>query len=62
MSPSNGIQTSARAEELEDRLADFTRDRRMVVLSAMALVVGAMSAANRPASNPAFDPVLGHRN
>ncbi len=32
------------ADEPEDRLADFTRDSRMVVLSAMALVVGAASA------------------
>ena len=31
-------------ERVEDRLADFTRDRRIVVLSWMALVVGALSA------------------
>src|SRR5215467_5867970 len=29
-------------ERVEDRLADFTRDRRIVVLSWMALVVGAL--------------------
>jgi H+/Cl- antiporter ClcA len=32
------------AERIEDRLADFTRDRRILLLSAMALVVGALSA------------------
>jgi H+/Cl- antiporter ClcA/CBS domain-containing protein len=31
-------------DRLDDRLADFTRDRRMIVLSAMALVIGAASA------------------
>ncbi len=29
---------------IDDRLADFTRDKRVLVLSAMALVIGAMSA------------------
>ena len=28
----------------EDRLADFTRDKRIVVLSGMAVVIGAVSA------------------
>ena len=31
-------------ERVEDRLADFTRDKRIIVLSWMALVVGALSA------------------
>src|SRR3954471_21393574 len=31
-------------ERVEDRLADFTRDKRVVVLSSMALVIGALSA------------------
>src|ERR1044071_1348440 len=31
-------------ERVEDRLADFTRDRRVVVLSWMALIIGALSA------------------
>ena len=31
-------------ERVEDRLADFTRDKRIVVLSSMALVIGALSA------------------
>ena len=32
------------AEPIEDRLADFTRDKRILLLSLMALVVGALSA------------------
>src|SRR5262245_53459880 len=35
---------SAVAERVEDRLADFTRDRRILLLSLMALVIGALSA------------------
>ena len=31
-------------EIVEDRLADFTRDKRVIILSGMALVIGAMSA------------------
>ncbi|HWH78504.1 MAG TPA: hypothetical protein VNT76_14075, partial [Candidatus Binatus sp.] len=31
-------------ERVEDRLADFTRDKRVIVLSWMALVIGALSA------------------
>src|SRR3954469_7816889 len=31
-------------ERVKDRLADFTRDKRVVVLSSMALVIGALSA------------------
>src|SRR5919112_998537 len=30
--------------EQEDRLADFTRDKRILLLSLMAVVIGAMSA------------------
>ena len=44
MSANGGIQAPEAAGRFEDRLADFTRDRRMVVLSGMALVVGAASA------------------
>ena len=33
-----------KTEMVEDRLADFTRDRRILVLSLMALVIGAISA------------------
>lgn len=32
------------ADQIEDRLADFTRDRRILLLSLMAVVVGVMSA------------------
>ena len=32
------------AEPIEDRLADFTRDKRILLLSAMAIVIGAISA------------------
>src|SRR5689334_12860615 len=32
------------AERVDDRLADFTRDRRILLLSLMALVIGALSA------------------
>ena len=35
---------SKSAERVEDRLADFTRDRRILLLSLMALVIGALSA------------------
>ena len=31
-------------ERVEDRLADFTRDKRVLILSLMALIVGAISA------------------
>ena len=31
-------------ERVEDRLADFTRDKRVVLLSLMALFIGALSA------------------
>src|SRR5262249_47553623 len=31
-------------ERVEDRLADFTRDKRVLVLSVMALFIGAISA------------------
>ena len=30
--------------EIEDRLADFTRDRRILLLTLMAVVIGASSA------------------
>ena len=32
------------ADETEDRLADFTRDQRILLLSLMAVAVGVMSA------------------
>ncbi len=32
------------AERIEDRLADFTRDKRILLLSLMAVIVGAISA------------------
>src|SRR5918911_7209 len=35
---------STHAERVEDRLADFNRDRRVLLLSLMALVIGALSA------------------
>ncbi|MGH7875635.1 MAG: chloride channel protein, partial [Candidatus Binatia bacterium] len=35
---------SDQGEIVEDRLADFTQDRRVIVLSGMALVIGALSA------------------
>ena len=35
---------SKSAERVEDRLADFTRDRRILLLSLMAFVIGALSA------------------
>lgn len=35
---------SEKTERVEDRLADFTRDKRVLVLSLMALIVGAVSA------------------
>src|SRR6185369_2624099 len=35
---------SKTAERVEDRLADFTRDRRILLLSFMALIIGALSA------------------
>ena len=31
-------------ERVEDRLADFTRDKRVLVLSLMAIIIGALSA------------------
>ena len=33
-----------KVERVEDRLADFTRDKRILILSLMALIVGAISA------------------
>jgi H+/Cl- antiporter ClcA len=33
-----------KAERVEDRLADFTRDKRVLILSLMALFIGALSA------------------
>src|SRR6185436_2277694 len=35
---------SALVERVEDRLADFTRDKRVIALSGMALIIGALSA------------------
>src|SRR6478672_4038446 len=35
---------SKTAERVEDRLADFTRDRRILLLSFMAVIIGALSA------------------
>ena len=32
------------AERVEDRLADLTRDKRILLLSLMAVVIGAISA------------------
>ena len=32
------------SEPIEDRLADFTRDKRILLLSLMAVVVGVLSA------------------
>ena len=32
------------AEQIEDRLADFTRDKRILLLSLMAVVIGVFSA------------------
>jgi len=32
------------AERAEDRLADFTRDRRILLLSGMAPIIGSLSA------------------
>jgi len=31
-------------ERIDDRLADFTRDKRVLILSLMAVLIGAMSA------------------
>ncbi len=38
------VSPSAAALGVEDRLADFTRDRRVMILSLMALVIGMISA------------------
>src|SRR5437762_9296299 len=35
---------SGKSERTEDRLADFTRDRRILLLSSFALVIGCVSA------------------
>src|ERR1051325_7790262 len=35
---------SANKNQVEDRLADFTRDKRILLLSLMAVIIGAMSA------------------
>lgn len=35
---------SEKTERVEDRLADFTRDKRVLILSLLALVIGAISA------------------
>ena len=32
------------ADHVEDRLADFTRDKRILLLSLMAIVIGVLSA------------------
>src|SRR4051812_44269812 len=32
------------ATKVEDRLADFTRDKRVIILSLMAVLIGALSA------------------
>ena len=39
-----GQLMSTHSERVEDRLADFTRDKRVLILSLMALVIGALSA------------------
>src|ERR1044072_3408756 len=39
-----GDRMSEKAERTEDRLADFTRDRRILLLSLMAVVIGCVSA------------------
>lgn len=38
------MATYAEARVIPDRLADFTRDRRILILAAMAVVIGVMSA------------------
>src|ERR1044071_9198297 len=35
---------TSRVERAEDRLADFTRDKRILILSLMAVIIGALSA------------------
>jgi H+/Cl- antiporter ClcA len=35
---------TTRVERVEDRLADFTRDKRILILSVMAIVIGVLSA------------------
>src|ERR1041384_6203798 len=35
---------TTRVERVEDRLADFTRDKRILILSLMAIVIGVLSA------------------
>jgi hypothetical protein len=35
---------TSKVERAEDRLADFTRDKRILILSLMAVVIGALSA------------------
>ena len=35
---------TSRVERAEDRLADFTQDKRVLILSLMAIVIGALSA------------------
>ena len=35
---------TSHVERAEDRLADFTRDKRILILSLMALLIGALSA------------------
>jgi hypothetical protein len=37
-------EMSDKAERVDDRLADFTRDRRILLLSLFALVIGCASA------------------
>jgi CIC family chloride channel protein len=44
MSDSAGSVEGRKTERAEDRLADFTRDKRILLLSAFALVIGAVSA------------------
>src|SRR3954469_9520126 len=38
------MSMTSRVERAEDRLADFTRDKRVLILSLMAVVIGALSA------------------
>src|ERR1041384_6691178 len=38
------MRMSDLVETLEDRLADFTRDTRVILLSGMALIIGSLSA------------------
>ncbi|HWW75948.1 MAG TPA: hypothetical protein VNZ44_11150, partial [Pyrinomonadaceae bacterium] len=44
MSDRDGSVEGHKTERAEDRLADFTRDTRILLLSAFALVIGSVSA------------------